>query len=70
MCGIFSYLAFNSFKSGQRGLNWILGCFALVYNPFVPLHLGEVVWSIVNMVTLGILVYVNARSTNEIIVTD
>ena len=70
MCGIYGYLAFNSFESGQRGMGWILSCFALVYNPFVPLHLGEVVWSIVNTVALGILVSVNARSTNEITVTD
>ena len=63
---MFSYLAFNSFKSGESGLAWILGCVALVYNPFVPVHLGKGVWGIVNLVTLGILVYANAKSTNEI----
>jgi hypothetical protein len=70
MCGMFSYLACNSFKSGRSGLGWILGCVAVVYNPFVPLHLGKAVWSVVNLMTLGILVYVNAKGTNKITIND
>ena len=54
MCGIFAYLSFRAFESKNTEWVWILGITAAVYNPFLPLHLGREVWTIVNLLTIGI----------------
>lgn len=61
MCGVFAYLAFSAFQSNQGGLVWILGTTAAIYNPFVPLHLGREAWTIINLVTIGLLFYLHSQ---------
>ena len=57
MCGLFSYLAYLSWRSGGQESTWLFGFFAAIYNPFVPLHLGREVWVLVNIATIGLLAY-------------
>ena len=57
ICGVFAFLAYTSWQSKQEGLAWILGITAAIYNPFVPLHLGRELWSLINIVTIGLLFY-------------
>ena len=49
------YLAYRSIQGSNTGWAWILGGLAIVYNPFIRLHLGADIWPIVNVVTIGIL---------------
>lgn len=53
-CGVFAYLAFQSFEQKIQGGVWILGITALFYNPIFPVHLNRGLWSVVNVVTIGI----------------
>lgn len=53
-CGTFAYLAFQAFEQKKQGWVWILGITALLYNPFFKVHLNREIWSIVNVVTIGI----------------
>lgn len=53
-CGIFAYLAFKAHEQNETGFAWILGITAAVYNPILPVHLTREIWSVVNVVTIGI----------------
>ncbi len=55
-CGIFGYLAVNAYNEKQHGWVWLLGVTAGVYNPIWPVHLTREIWSVVNVVTVGIAV--------------
>lgn len=66
MCGVFAYFAFLSYQSKEEGLTWVLGITAAVYNPFVPLHLGREVWSIINLGTIGLLFYLRSKANGTV----
>jgi len=51
-CGVFAYLAFQSFEQKMQGWVWILGGTALLYNPVFRVHLNREIWSVVNVVTI------------------
>ncbi len=53
-CGIFAYLAFQALEIEKQGWVWVLGITALVYNPIIRVHLNRELWSIINVVTIGI----------------
>ena len=36
----------------KKGWVWVLGVIAVIYNPFVHIHLTREIWSIVNIVTI------------------
>jgi len=55
-CGVFAYLAVNAFGQDQQGWVWVLGITAAIYNPIIRVHLTRDVWSVVNVVTIGIAV--------------
>jgi hypothetical protein len=55
-CGIFAYQAFQAFERKMQGWVWILGITALFYNPFFRVHLNRELWSVVNVVTIIILI--------------
>jgi len=56
VCGIFAFLAFKALEEEKIEWVWALGITAAVYNPFIKMHLGRELWSIVNVVTVGIAV--------------
>jgi len=55
-CGIFAYLAFRTLEQEKRGWTWVLGITAVVYNPILRVHLTREIWSIINLITIGIVV--------------
>lgn len=55
-CGVFAYLAFQAFEHQRLAWIWILGITAGVYNPIVPVHLTREIWSVVNVITIGVAV--------------
>jgi len=64
-CGVFAYLAFRAYEQTKTDWAWILGGFAVLYNPIATIHLTREIWSGVNVVTIivaGISVVVLRRS--------
>jgi hypothetical protein len=55
-CGVFAYLAFQAFNQERQGWVWILGITAAVYNPIIRVHLTREIWSVLNVITIGIAV--------------
>ena len=55
-CGIFAYLAFRAVEHGHQSWVWVLGITAAVYNPILRVPLTRELWSVVNVVTIGIAV--------------
>lgn len=55
-CGIFAYLSVKAFDQKRQGWVWVLGITAAIYNPIIRVHLTREIWSVVNVVTIGIAV--------------
>jgi len=53
-CAAFSYLALKALAYKKENWAWILGVTAAIYNPIIPLHLTRAIWSVINVVTIGI----------------
>ena len=56
VCGIFVFLAVKANKLNKPGWTWVLGITEVVYNPLAPAHLNREVWSVVNIVTIVLLI--------------
>lgn len=56
VCGVFAFLAVRAFILEHQGFVWILGITAAIYNPLIPVHLTREIWSILNVITIGIAV--------------
>ena len=54
-CAGFGYLAYKAHGKKLDAWMWTFGVVAILYNPFVKIHLGHEIWSIVNIVTAIIL---------------
>ncbi len=55
-CAVFAYLAFQALAQEKQGWFWVLGITAVVYNPIVRVHLTREIWSIMNVITIGLAV--------------
>jgi hypothetical protein len=53
-CAVFAFLTFQALTQKKQAWVWILGVTAVVYNPIVRIHLTREIWSIVNVITIGI----------------
>ena len=53
-CAVFVYLAFRARDVNRPGWVWVLGVIAAVYNPIFRVHSTQVLWSVVNLVTIGL----------------
>lgn len=55
-CGIFAYLALKALDQEHLGWVWVFGITAAIYNPIFRVHLNREIWSVVNVVTVGVAV--------------
>lgn len=55
-CAVFVYLAIQAWEREKQGWVWILGVTAAIYNPILRIHSTREMWSIVNLVTIGLAV--------------
>jgi len=55
-CAVFAYLAFQAYGQNQHGWAWVLGIMAEIYNTIIRVHLTREIWSVINVVTIGIAV--------------
>jgi hypothetical protein len=53
-CSAFCFLTWLAFQRRQQGWAWVLGTIAAIYNPLVPVHLTREIWSVINVVIVGI----------------
>jgi len=53
-CAVFAYLALKALAHKKEGWTWILGVTAAIYNPIIPLHITREIWSVINVITIGI----------------
>ena len=56
-CSIFAYLSVQAHSRNKQGLLWVLGITALLYNPIFRVYLNRELWSIINVVTIGIALF-------------
>ena len=55
-CAVFAYLTVQAISYQNERWAWILGVVAAIYNPFIRVALNRDLWSVVNIVTVGIAV--------------
>jgi Family of unknown function (DUF6804) len=53
-CAIFIFLTYQAYMQNKQTWIWVFGVTALIYNPVLRVHLGREIWSIVNILTIGI----------------
>lgn len=51
-CAVFGFLTFQALAQDKQGWAWTLGVTAVVYNPFIRVHLNREIWSAVNIATI------------------
>ena len=56
LCAVAMYSALEAHGRRKKGLAWILGVMALIFNPFIPVHLGRAMWKTVDLVASILLV--------------
>jgi hypothetical protein len=52
--GCFGYLALRAFERDMFNAVFVFGFTALIYNPFVPLHSTRELWTVLNLLTIGV----------------
>lgn len=55
-CAVFAFLTLKAIAQRKEGWAWVFGVTAAVYNPFIRVALNRDIWSIVNLVTIGVAV--------------
>lgn len=50
-CAVAFYGAFHAHKQNRNGLKWSLVGIALLFNPFLPIHLPKAHWRIIDIIT-------------------
>jgi hypothetical protein len=53
-CACFAFLTFRYFQAKQTGWVWLFAVLAVIYNPFIRVHLNRELWSVINVVTVAI----------------
>lgn len=54
-CGVLAYLAVRAYRHGLEGWTWMLAVTAGVYNPILRVHLTRDLWTVINLLTIGLL---------------
>lgn len=51
------WLAFNAHSDERENWVWIWGIAAGIYNPIVPVHSTREIWTVINIATIGTIVW-------------
>ena len=57
---LFCFLVWRFYEAQGtlRGIAWVWIAFAVLYNPILPVHLGnKVAWTAINLVTIGVVIH-------------
>lgn len=55
-CPCFAFLAIREHEKGMFHWVWIFAVSAGIYNPIIPTHLGRTIWSVVNIISIILLI--------------
>ncbi|MDZ4316735.1 MAG: DUF6804 family protein [Azonexus sp.] len=66
VCGVFAYLAMESYSRKEMSWVWIWGITAGIYNPIMPVEATRVLWSLVNLVSIGLIAFDATRKVKAI----
>lgn len=63
----FAYLSFDYFKSKKDGMGFIFAALAILFQPFIKIALGRVIWNVVDViVAVGLIcLIINAFKTKR-----
>lgn len=63
----FAYLSFDYFKSKKDGMGFIFAALAILFQPFIKIALGRVIWNVVDVIVAVGLIYliINAFKTKS-----
>ena len=53
-----AYIAWMSYEAKKEKWVWIFGFFAVLFNPFIVIHLNREIWSFINLI-VGVLMIVS-----------
>ena len=53
-CGVFGYLVYAAVVEKMTAWALLFAITALIYNPFVSVHLARHIWSVINLITIGV----------------
>ena len=63
VCAGCSYLGVKTLNASKgKDLVWVYITMAVIYNPLIPIHLGRSIWTLVNIVTVVILIAIELKS--------
>jgi len=66
---VFCYMGYlvgsNFFKGKQEALLWIAIGIGLLYNPLFTIHLGRPIWTVVNVITVALLLWITHTKTTK-----
>ena len=58
--GVFAWAAFVSYERNNQFFPWVFGLFALIFNPFIKIHLSKEVWVCID-ICAGLLLLMTKR---------
>ena len=63
----FAYFSFDYFKSKKDGMGFIFAALAILFQPFIKIALGRVIWNVVDIIVAVGLIYliINAFKTKS-----
>lgn len=62
VCALCIWLALSAYRSGHEGWAWAWGIVAGIYNPIFRVHATRDLWSIVNAVTIAVVVWYGVKT--------
>ena len=51
---VFLYLTYLAYENDKFNWIWIMGISTLIYNPIIRIHLNREIWSIINVISIVI----------------
>ncbi len=64
VCGVTAYGFYQSLEIKKSFWSWIFGITALVFNPFIPIHLSRDSWAVIDII-VGILLIASIFFVNK-----
>ena len=64
-CPVLAWLAILSYRSGADNWMWVWGISAGIYNPILPVHATREFWTVVNLVTIGFVVWYRLNTSGD-----
>jgi phosphatidylserine synthase len=53
LCGVCGLAAASALTRNRQYFGWTLVCFAVLYNPIIPIHLNRETWFVINIITIA-----------------